>query len=54
MRVSFNIGEIRANVSSSGGVRVGTRIGRTYISHQLVKPISSSCKKDTKEMEIGF
>jgi hypothetical protein len=38
MRVSFNLGDIAIHLSSKGGVRIGGRIGSTYMSTQVVKP----------------
>lgn len=46
MLLSFNIGSISVSMSSTGGVRVGGKIGKTYISTQVVEPK----KKKKKEL----
>lgn len=34
----MNLGGLKLCVSSTGGVRVGGKIGQTYVSTQVVKP----------------
>ena len=38
MRVAFDIGLFKINISQSGGLRVSMKNKGTYISQQLVKP----------------
>lgn len=38
MRLSFDIGIFKVNLSDTGGVRVGIKNKETYISQRLTKP----------------
>jgi hypothetical protein len=38
MNISFNVGKVKISVNSKGGVRAGYRVGKTYLSTQVIKP----------------
>lgn len=38
MRIGLDFGIFKINVGKTGAIRVGAKLGDTYISHKIVKP----------------